>query len=117
MLYGDPQKVVKRDEVLHDEFLLESRYGVPQKHCARCGEYNIINIKQQIYHIDATVEDEQGGVRLGLNKTHTEEIGGEPVVPSTGCLFQPVERLVEAANPIGLREINKPRRLAAVDYL
>jgi hypothetical protein len=28
MLYGDPQKVVKRTEVLHGEFPLEGRYGV-----------------------------------------------------------------------------------------
>jgi hypothetical protein len=28
MLYRDPQKVVKRAEVLHDEFPLKSRYGV-----------------------------------------------------------------------------------------
>jgi hypothetical protein len=28
MLYGDPKKVVKRDEVLHGEFPLKSRYGV-----------------------------------------------------------------------------------------
>jgi hypothetical protein len=46
MLYGDPQKVVKRAEVLHGEFPFEGRYGVLQEHCARCGEYNVINIKQ-----------------------------------------------------------------------
>jgi hypothetical protein len=31
MLYGDPQKVVKRFEVLHDEFPLEGRYGMLQE--------------------------------------------------------------------------------------
>jgi hypothetical protein len=45
MLYGDPQKVVKRAEVLHGEFPLKSRYGVLQERCARCGEHNVINIK------------------------------------------------------------------------
>jgi hypothetical protein len=45
MLYRDPQKVVKRAEVLHSEFLLKSRYGVLQECCARCGEHNVINIK------------------------------------------------------------------------
>jgi hypothetical protein len=63
------------------------------------------------------VEDEQGGVGLGLYKTQTEEVGSESIVPSTGRLLQPVERLVEAANPIRLRGINKPRRLATVDCL
>jgi hypothetical protein len=28
LLYGDPQKKVKRDEVLHDKFMLDGRYGV-----------------------------------------------------------------------------------------
>jgi hypothetical protein len=28
MLYGDPQEVVKRAEILHDEFSLEDRYDV-----------------------------------------------------------------------------------------
>jgi hypothetical protein len=45
MLYRDPQKVVKRAEVLHDEFSLKSRYGVLQERCARRGEHNVINIK------------------------------------------------------------------------
>jgi hypothetical protein len=74
--------MVKRDEVLHGEFPLESRYGLLQKRCARCGEHNVINIKQQVYHIGATVEDEQRGVRLDLNKSHGEEVRGKPAVPS-----------------------------------
>jgi hypothetical protein len=116
MLYGDPQKVVKRAEV-HGEFLLESRYGVLQERCARCIEHNVINIKQQVYCIGVTMEDKQGGVRLGLNKTQTKEVSGEPAVPSMGHLLQLVERLVETADPIRLRGINKPCRLTAVDYL
>jgi hypothetical protein len=63
------------------------------------------------------VEDEQGGVGLGLNKSQTEEVCGEPATPSPGRLLQPVERLVVAANPVRLRGINKSRRLAAVDCL
>jgi predicted RNA-binding Zn-ribbon protein involved in translation (DUF1610 family) len=59
----------KRVEVLHDEFLLEGRYGVLQERCPRCGEHNVINIKQQIYRIGTTAEDEQGGVGHGLNKS------------------------------------------------
>jgi hypothetical protein len=68
MLYEDLQKVVKRVEVLHDEFLLESRYGVLQERCARCGEHNVINIKQQLYRINVAAEDEQGGVGLASTK-------------------------------------------------
>jgi hypothetical protein len=116
MLYGDPQKVVKRAEV-HGEFLLESRYGVLQERCARCIEHNVINIKQQVYCIDTVAEVEQGGVGLGLNKFQSEEVCGEPAVPSPGHLLHPVESLVEAADSVRLHGINKPRRLAAVDFL
>jgi hypothetical protein len=87
MLYGDPLKMVKRAEVLHVEFLLEDRYGVLQECCARCSEHNIINIKQQIYRIGAAVEDAQGGLGVGLNKSQSEEVRGEPVVPSPGPCF------------------------------
>jgi hypothetical protein len=62
MLYGDPQKIMKRVEVLHGKFSLEGRYGVLQEH-------NVINIKQQVYRIGTAVKDEQGGVRLALNKS------------------------------------------------
>jgi hypothetical protein len=50
--------MMKRTEVLHGEFPLEGRYSVLQEHYARCGEHNVINIKQQVYRIGATVEDE-----------------------------------------------------------
>jgi hypothetical protein len=109
--------MVKRVEVLHGKFPLEGRYGVLQECCARCGDHNVINIKQQVYHIGPAVEDEQGGVGLGLNKSQSDELRGEPVVPSLRCLLQPVERLVEVANPVRLRGINKPHRLAVVDCL
>jgi hypothetical protein len=82
MLYGYSQKMVKRVEVLHGELLLEGRYGVLQEQCTRCGDYNVINIKQQVYHISTTVEDEHAGVGLGLNKSQSEEVHGEPAVPS-----------------------------------
>jgi hypothetical protein len=62
------QKIVKEVEVLHGKFPLEDIYGVLQEHCARCSEHNVININQQVYHIGAVMEDEQGGVKLGLNK-------------------------------------------------
>jgi hypothetical protein len=102
MLYGDPQKIMKRAKVLHGEFPLESRYCVLQERCARYGEYNIINIKQQVYRVGAMVKDEQGVIGLGLNKSQGEEVRGEPVVPSPGLLLHSVGRFVEAADPIRL---------------
>jgi hypothetical protein len=87
MQYRDPQNIVKRVEVLHGEFLLEGRYGVLQERCATCGEHNVISIKQQVYHIGAVAEDKQGGVRLGLNKSQSEEVHGKSAVPSPGRLL------------------------------
>jgi hypothetical protein len=49
---------MEESEVLHDEFPLEGRYGVLEKCCARCDEDNVINVKQQVYHICAATEDE-----------------------------------------------------------
>jgi hypothetical protein len=42
---------MKEPEILDGEFLLEGRSGLLQKCCARCGEDNVINIKQQVYRI------------------------------------------------------------------
>jgi hypothetical protein len=95
--------MMKRAEVLPSKFPLESRYGVLQERFARCSEHNVINIKQQVYCIGTTMEDEQRGVGLGLNKSQGVEVHGEPTVPSLGHLLQPVERFVEAANLIRLR--------------
>jgi hypothetical protein len=44
-------------------------------------------------------------------------VHGEPVVPSLGRLLQPVQRLVEEADTIGLHRINKSSRLVVVDGL
>jgi hypothetical protein len=56
MLY--PQEMMEGPEILHVEFLLEGRYGLLQKCCAGSGEDNVINVKQQVYHICAAPEDE-----------------------------------------------------------
>jgi hypothetical protein len=58
MFYGDPQEMMEGPEILHGEFLLEGRYGLLQKCCAGSGEDNVINVKQQVYHICAAPKDE-----------------------------------------------------------
>jgi hypothetical protein len=50
--------LMKGLEILHGEFSLESRYGLLQKCCVGCSEDNVINIKQQVYRICATLKDE-----------------------------------------------------------
>jgi hypothetical protein len=63
------------------------------------------------------MEDEQGGVILGVNESQSEEVRGKPAVPSPGRLLLLIEGLVEAADPVRLCGINKSCRLAAVDCL
>jgi hypothetical protein len=58
MLYGDPQEMMDGPEILYGEFLLEGRYGLLQKCYVGSGEDNVINVKQQVYHICAASEDE-----------------------------------------------------------
>jgi hypothetical protein len=57
MLYVDSQKIMEGPKIFHDEFPLESRYGLSQKCCVGCGEDNVINVKQQVYRICAAPED------------------------------------------------------------
>jgi hypothetical protein len=74
-------------EILHGEFPLEGRYGPLQKCCARgCGN-NIINVKQQVYRICAALEDEKGGVGLGLKKAQGGNVHGELDVPRLRCML------------------------------
>jgi hypothetical protein len=108
--------MVKRAKILHGKFPLEGRYGVMQDRCARYDEHNVINIKQQVYRIGAAAKDEQG-VRHGINKSQSEEVRDESAVSSPERLLQPIKRLVEAVDPARLRKINKPDRLATVNYL
>jgi hypothetical protein len=46
-----------------------------------------------------------------------EMVRDKPDVPSLRYLLQPIQRLVDVANVIGLHRINKSSRLAAVDDL
>jgi hypothetical protein len=46
------------------------------------------------------VVNEQQGVSLGVDEAKRQQVGGEADVPSTGGLFEVVERLVEAANEV-----------------
>jgi hypothetical protein len=57
MVYGDSKKIMEESEVLHGELPLEGRYGLLHMCCARCGEDNVINVKQQVCHICVAPKD------------------------------------------------------------
>jgi hypothetical protein len=54
--------VVERVEVLHRELLLESCSGTLEKLRARGGEYNVIDVEQQVSSVGAAAIDKQRGV-------------------------------------------------------
>jgi hypothetical protein len=55
--------------------------------------------------------------RYVVNPFAKKKVCGEPVIPIPRRLLQLVERLVAAVDPVKLCGTNKPRRLAASDYL
>jgi hypothetical protein len=58
MLYINSQKMMEGSEVLYSEFSLEDRYGLLKKSHAGYSEDNVNNVKQQVYRICVTLEDE-----------------------------------------------------------
>jgi hypothetical protein len=59
MLDGDAKEVMKWLEVLHSKLSLQGSDGVAQKLQTGRGQNNIMNIKEQIYHVWAVMEDEE----------------------------------------------------------
>jgi hypothetical protein len=58
VLDGDGEEVMKLHEVLHSILPLQGSGGAAQKLRTGCGQNNIINIKEQIYHVWAATKDE-----------------------------------------------------------
>jgi hypothetical protein len=108
---------VERTEVLHSKLLLESCSGMLEKHHARGGEDDIIDIQQQVSSVGATTVDEEQDVRLGLLEAQGDQVGGEAVVPSSRRLLKAVEGLVEPVQQLTVSCVNEASRVGAVDCL
>jgi hypothetical protein len=63
------------------------------------------------------MEDEQRDVRLGFNEPQGGQIGSKPVVPSLGCLLEPVQGLVQATDQVRMSRVDEAHGLAAEDRL
>lgn len=87
------------------------------KECkCRSGDHNIINVQEDVRELISMAVDEQRDVRFRRNKTEAMSVESEPLVPCTGRLFEPIERLVKAAHRVGATGINKTRRLLAMRW-
>jgi hypothetical protein len=53
------EEVVERAEVVHHKLLLESCSGTLEKLRARGGEYDVVDVEQQLSSVGATTVDEQ----------------------------------------------------------
>jgi hypothetical protein len=62
-------------------------------------------------------EDEQRGVRLGLNEPQGGQIGSKPIVPSPGYLLEPVQGFMQVTDQVRVSRVGKASGLAAADCL
>jgi len=77
-----PQELMKLTKILHGKLLLHSRNDASEEvREGSCADY-VINIQEQICHVEATTKHEQVGVRLGFHKPKGQQEGSEPAVPS-----------------------------------
>jgi hypothetical protein len=90
MLDGDAKEVMKWLEVLHSKLSLQGSDGVAQKLQTGRGQNNIMNIKEQIYHVWAVMEDEERRVRLCFNEPQGGQVRGEPAIPGPRSLLRSV---------------------------
>jgi hypothetical protein len=63
------------------------------------------------------MEDEQRGVRLGFNEPQGGQIGSKLIVPSLGCLLEPIQGLAQATDQVRVSRVGEARGLAAEDCL
>jgi hypothetical protein len=61
--------------------------------------------------------DKEGYVRLRSNKTNSVCIDSKPLVPSSGRLLEAIERFVQAADIVRMRQVKKTWGLLTVDLL
>jgi hypothetical protein len=105
-----PKKMVKRAKVPQGEFLLEGRYDVLQECYARCGEYNIINIKQQVYCIGAVMKDEQGVSDFVSTNPKVRRYMVNRLYQARGACFSPYKDLLRWRTRSGCMGSTNPVR-------
>jgi hypothetical protein len=73
VLHGDRHEVVQLTQVLHRKLLLEGGDDASQEAAGGgCGD-NVVDI-EEVCRLQAATEDEQGGVRLGLDQGRSHRI-------------------------------------------
>jgi hypothetical protein len=88
-LNGNPEEVVERAYVFHRELVLKDHDRALVEGGAGCREHNVVNV-EEVDGVVVVPMNEQGCVRLSLDKAEGDQVGGEATVPSPGRLFEAV---------------------------
>jgi len=104
-------------EVLHGELRLQRSDGALKESSRRGREHNVVDVEQQVDHIIAATEDEQGGVRLGLRESQGQQVCSKSTVPGMGRLLKSIEGLVQAADVVRMSCILEASWLSTVNCL
>jgi hypothetical protein len=106
---------MKQPEVLHSKLPLQDSDGATQKLRTGCDQNNIINIKEQIYHVWAATEDEERHVRLcsdmsdfaSMNPREVRYVANQ-LYQARGACFSPYKDLFRRQTKSGLAGLAKP---------
>jgi hypothetical protein len=108
---------MKLPKIFHGELLLQGWDGLLRQLSGRSCGNNIVNIEQQVNGLKTSMENEEGSIWLGFNKTQREQIAGKPIVPCLRSLLQTIQGLMEVENQITLSWVEESGGLCAVNCL
>jgi hypothetical protein len=106
---------MKRTEVLHSKRGAKSVDDGCEKSGGGSCENNVIYVEKEVGSVRAVVVCKERGIRFGGKETNGAGMVGKPLKPSTGCLFNTIERLLKFANMGGKTRVNKTRGFLAID--
>jgi hypothetical protein len=113
----DAEEVMEVAEVRHGELRAEFGHDVLKKSQGRCGEDDVVDVEQQVGDLGTLLVNKEGGVRSGGDEAELTKKLGEPLVPRTGSLLEPVQGLLKQADVVRSSRVDKTRRPLAVDGL
>jgi hypothetical protein len=90
---------------------------VLEKIDTRCCEHDVVDVEQEVDGAIATMIDEQGQVRLGLNEAKGSQVGSEATVLDLWRLLEAIHGAVQSTEQIGMSGVDEAGGLAIVDGL
>ena len=113
----NPEEVREIPEVGHGELAVKQLRDVLKKAGCRRSEDDVVDVQQEVGEVISMAKYEEGHIRLGRDEAETMSVVGEALIPRSRSLLEAVERLVEAANMLGMSRVGEAGRLLAVHLL